>query len=176
MLKLIPLAVFMVIVGFLAKGLTLDPATLPSALLDKPAPEFSLPVLGDSQKTISGSDLGGSPYLLNVFASWCASCVVEHPLLVNLGIDEPSLMLVGLNYKDEPQAATQWLNRFGNPFKLVLDDREGLIGIDWGVVAVPETFVVDGSGIVRFKHTGPLNEKLIDGTIRPLIKTLSGQS
>ncbi|MBX2837637.1 MAG: DsbE family thiol:disulfide interchange protein [Gammaproteobacteria bacterium] len=172
-LRLVPLAIFLVLAGFLAKGLTLDSSTIPSALMDKPAPEFSLPILGDSNTVISGAQLTGAPYVLNVFASWCVSCVTEHPHLVKLAEENSDILLVGLNYKDQSDEAQGWLNRFGNPFELVLEDNEGRVGIDWGVVAVPETFVVDGAGVVRFKHTGPLDQTIIDTEIKPLLVRLS---
>lgn len=172
MLKFLPLAVFLVLAGFLARGLVLDPATIPSALQDKPAPEFSLPLLGEENSTFTTNDLKGSPYLLNVFASWCVSCVTEHPVLVELAKQNKDLRLVGLNYKDEPAAAQQWLARFGNPFEVVLDDSAGLVGIDWGVIAVPETFVIDADGVVRYKHTGPLDQTIIDEQLRPLLEEL----
>lgn len=176
MLKFVPLLVFLVLAGFLARGLMLDPATIPSALQDKPAPDFSLPLLGDENSTVTASDLKGSAYVLNVFASWCVSCVAEHPLLVELARQNSQMRLVGLNYKDEPEAALQWLARFGNPFEIVLDDRAGLVGIDWGVIAVPETFVVDAEGVVRFKHTGPLDQTIIDEKLRPLLEQLAAPS
>ena len=158
MLKILPLVVFLALVGFLAKGLTLDPAELPSPLIDKPAPAFELARLTDADVPFDSADMRGRVWLLNVWASWCAPCVEEHPVIVAFA-DESDVPVVGLNYKDDPEAATQWLSRLGNPFDAIADDRKGDVGIDWGVYGVPETFVIDTEGRVRYKHVGPLDDE-----------------
>ena len=177
MLKLLPLVVFLAMVGFLAKGLTLDPREVPSPLIDKPAPAFRLPTLATAG-TASGAefntaDMRGQVWVLNVFASWCASCVVEHPVLTRLARERP-VQLIGLNYKDTPDAAAAWLSRFGNPYSQLLDDRAGDVGLDWGVYGVPETFIIDQSGQVRYKHIGPVDDIALDDILYPLLDELLG--
>lgn len=172
MLKLIPLVVFLVLVGFLAKGLTLDPSELPSPLIDKPAPAFKLARLSaEEAEPFVSSDMQGKVWVLNVWASWCVACVSEHPLLVAFA-ENSDVPLVGLNYKDEPQAAMAWLGRLGNPYDIIADDRNGDVGIDWGVYGVPETFVIDAAGNVRYKHIGPVDEETIQTMITPLVQQL----
>lgn len=175
-LKLLPLALFAALAGFLAKGLTLDPAELPSPLIDKPAPAFSVARLAremgqPSPGEFSSAELDGQVWVLNVWASWCGPCVQEHPFLVALAQNRP-VPVVGLNYKDEPADAQAWLARLGDPFTHLLDDRHGDVGLDWGVYGVPETFVIDHEGRVRYKHVGPVDEKALVDTLIPLIDQL----
>lgn len=171
MVKLIPLVLFLALVGFLAKGLTLDPREVPSPLIDKPAPEFRLPTLPATGTDFKSADMQGQVWILNVWASWCRACVTEHPLLVDMAAEQ-RLPIMGLNYKDTPEAAMAWLGQLGNPYNRILDDREGRVGLDWGVYGVPETFVIDRSGQVRYKHIGPLNETAIENIVEPLIEEL----
>lgn len=175
MLKLIPLFVFLLLAAFLAKGLTLDPTELPSPLIDKPAPAFELTRLStaatEADTPFVSNEMLGQVWVLNVWASWCAACVDEHPLLVAFAADS-DVPLVGLNYKDEPDAARAWLARLGNPYDVIADDREGDVGIDWGVYGVPETFVIDAEGNVRYKHIGPVDEKTLRTMIGPLVEQL----
>lgn len=168
---LLPLIVFAVLLGFLAVGLKLDPREVPSPLIDKPAPPFKLPRLDVPEQALSLDDLKGKVWLLNVWASWCVACRVEHPLLVELA-GTNSVPIYGLNYKDKRDDALAWLSKHGNPYVASLSDAEGLVGIDFGVYGVPETFVIDRQGTVRFKHVGPLNPGVIDGKIVPLLKEL----
>ena len=169
---LIPLAVFIVLVGFLAVGLTLKPRELPSPLIDKPAPAFSLPLLATPAQKLSSADLRGKVWVLNVWASWCVACREEHATLVEMA----KLNLVpiyGLNYKDERGAALGWLERFGNPYVASLADTDGVVGIDYGVYGVPETFVIDKAGVIRRKFIGPVTPDAIRNEIAPLVAKLN---
>lgn len=169
-----PLVIFVVLVGFLAAGLRLDPHQVPSPLINRPAPAFDLPRLDDPQLTVSTQDLRGKVWLLNVWASWCVSCQQEHPLLVSLA-QTGRVPVYGLNYKDQREAALGWLARHGNPYVQSLSDTEGLVGIDYGVYGVPETFVVDKQGVIRHKHTGPVTPQDLSGTLLPLVEKLNAQ-
>ena len=179
-LKLLPLALFVAIAAFLAKGLSLDPTQLPSPLIDKPAPEFTVARLGrepgdPSDGDFVSQDMLGQVWVLNVWASWCGPCIAEHPYLVSLAQQRP-IPVVGLNYKDEPGDAQQWLARYGDPFAHVLDDRDGDVGLDWGVYGVPETFVIDQSGRVRYKHVGPVDEVGLTQKLIPIIDQLQKET
>jgi cytochrome c biogenesis protein CcmG/thiol:disulfide interchange protein DsbE len=168
---LVPLGVFLVLVAFLAVGLTLNPREVPSPLIDKPAPPFTLAQLHQPNLVFSQKDMQGQVWLLNVWASWCASCRDEHPLLVELakgGI----VPIVGLNYKDKPDEGKAWLKRFGDPYVLSVADSEGRVGIDFGVYGVPETFVIDRKGIIRYKQIGAITRQVLDAKILPLIREL----
>lgn len=171
---LLPLIVFAVLVGFLAVGLNLNPREVPSPLIDKPAPAFTLPLLDAPDKQLAAQDLRGQVWLLNVWASWCAACLQEHPLLVELA-KTGSVKLYGLNYKDNRDDALAWLQRHGNPYVQSVSDTEGLVGIDFGVYGVPETFVIDRQGVIRLKHIGPVTPAALRDTILPLVAKL-GQS
>ncbi len=168
---LIPLLLFVVMVAFLAVGLKLDPREVPSPLIGKPAPTFNLPQLGDPNQSFGDSNLRGQVSLLNVWASWCVSCRQEHPLLLKLA-KQNILPIYGLNYKDEREAALDWLKRLGNPYTVSAFDAEGKVGIEWGVYGVPETFVIDKKGVIRHKHTGPITEEAWQKTLLPLITQL----
>lgn len=175
MLKfLIPLLVFLVLAVFLAIGLNLNPREIPSPLIDKPAPSFTLKTLDDQSRSLSTADLKGQVWLLNVWASWCVSCRAEHPVLNRLA-GQKLAVIIGLNYKDEPEAANNWLTRLGNPYDVSVLDTEGLTGIDWGVYGVPETFVIDKRGVVRYKHTGPVTDNDIKEIFLPLLNTLQAE-
>lgn len=176
MLKyVIPLILFIVIAAFLAIGLNLNPKEIPSPLIDKPAPAFTAAKLNTPERTLSDADLKGKVWLLNVWASWCVSCREEHPVLNELARQQ-AVIIIGLNYKDEPDAARQWLATLGNPYNDSIMDRDGRIGLNWGVYGVPETFVVDKKGIVRHKHTGPVTQDAIQNTLLPLIGKLQAKS
>jgi len=167
---LLPLILFFVMVGFLAKGLFLDPRKVPSPLIGKPAPAFVAPILGDSSKMFSSTDMKGKVWLLNTWASWCAACRDEHPLLVEmLAHDIP---LYGLAYKDTDEASLQMLKELGNPYILSATDTDGRIGIDYGVYGVPETYVIDKEGIIRYKQIGPITPDSLRNIILPLLKEL----
>lgn len=168
-----PLALFVVLLGFLAAGLRLDPKAVPSPLVNRPAPAFSLPLVHQPQQQLSLADLRGQVWLLNVWASWCVACRAEHPLLVDLA-RSAEVPLYGLNYKDQRDDAVRWLARFGNPYQASLSDTQGLVGIDYGVYGVPETFVIDQQGVIRHKQTGPLTPEVLAQTILPLVRRLRG--
>jgi cytochrome c biogenesis protein CcmG/thiol:disulfide interchange protein DsbE len=169
---LIPLGVFLVIAAFLLVGLSLDPREVPSPLIGKPAPAFRLAQLHEPGKTLANDDLKGQVWLLNVWASWCVSCRVEHPLLVELARANV-VPIIGLNYKDEPVAGKQWLAQNGDPYKLSIVDRDGRVGIDFGVYGVPETFVVDKHGVIRYKQIGPITAEALEKKILPLVRELA---
>ncbi|MBI3154964.1 MAG: DsbE family thiol:disulfide interchange protein [Burkholderiales bacterium] len=170
---LIPLAVFVVLAGFLAVGLRLDPREVPSPLVGKPAPAFVLPRLEAPAARVARDELLGRPWVLNVWASWCVPCLAEHPLVTELA-RTTGVPVVGLNYKDKHEDATGWLARHGNPYAMVLVDRDGAVGIDYGVYGVPETFVVDKDGIIRHKQIGPITPEALREDILPLLRGLGG--
>ncbi len=143
-----------------------DRDVLPSALIGKPAPAFELPVLHDPHIKVSSTELRGAPYVLNVWGSWCAACRDEHPILTKFA-ETKRVRVIGYNWKDEPADALRWLEQLGNPFVLVLSDIEGRTAIDWGVTAAPETFLVDASGVVRWKYSGALSQRVIDTQLIP---------
>ena len=168
---LLPLAIFLVLVGFLAIGLKLNPREVPSPLVGKPAPAFTLPQLAQPGQSLSQQDLKGQVWLLNVWASWCVACRAEHPLLVELA-KQGIVPIYGLNYKDKRDDALIWLKRLGDPYVVSLSDTEGLVGIDYGVYGVPETFVIDKRGVIRHKQIGPVTEDALRDTILPLVEKL----
>lgn len=170
---LLPLLLFLAIAAFLAVGLKRNPRDLPSPLVGKPAPYFRAAVLGQPGIQFSPSDLHGKVWLLNVWASWCASCRVEHPVLMRFA-DRGLVPVIGLNHKDKADAGLQWLQTHGNPYRLSVYDPDGRIGIDYGVYGVPETFVIDGKGHIRLRHAGPVTEELLDNRIIPLVNKLNG--
>jgi cytochrome c biogenesis protein CcmG, thiol:disulfide interchange protein DsbE len=170
---LIPLAVFVVMAAFLAVGLKLDPREVPSPLIDKPAPAFTLPRLDSPDKTLSPADLKGQVWLFNVWASWCVSCRQEHPLLVELS-RTGEVPIYGLDYKDDIGAAHDWLDRMGNPYLASVVDADGRVGIDYGVYGVPETYLIDKEGTIRYKQIGPLTPAVIEKKILPMVRELNG--
>ncbi len=172
---LTPLVIFAVLVAFLAMGLELNPREVPSPLVDRPAPRFSLPLLHDSEKKLGPADLTAKVWVLNVWASWCVSCRAEHPVL-NEWNQNGKVLLIGLNYKDESNDALNWLKQLGNPYTYSVIDRDGRIGLDWGVYGVPESFVVDKRGIIRYKHIGPITVEDLKKTLIPLLERLNAES
>ncbi|WP_455387627.1 DsbE family thiol:disulfide interchange protein [Petrachloros mirabilis] len=171
---LLPLGLFAVVVGFLAVGLTLNPREVPSPFIGKPAPDFVLPRLDDPEKVFSPKDLAGQVWLLNIWASWCSGCKEEHPALMQLAKDG-SVPIYGMDYKDQRAEALTWLKRHGNPYPLSAMDEAGRIGIDYGVYGVPETFVIDKKGIIRYKQIGPLDQESLSRKVLPLVKELQNQ-
>lgn len=174
-LFILPLIVFLGMSGFLARGLFLDPSKLPSPLIDKPAPHIQLPQLHTPDSQFNSADMIGQVWMLNVWASWCTACRVEHPFFIALS-ENRLLPIVGLNYKDKPEEAKTWLNQLGNPYAFIAADTDGGVGIDWGVYGVPETFIIGRKGRIRYKHVGPVDQQSMDETILPLIKTLKAES
>lgn len=168
---LLPLVLFLVLVVFLAIGLSRDPREIPSPLVNKPAPAFTLPVLSEPQRSFKTEEMRGKVWLLNAWASWCAACQDEHPLLLQLA-QTKLVPIYGLDYKDERPAALAWLEELGNPYTLSLSDTDGRVGIDYGVYGVPETFVIDREGIIRYKHIGPITAEALQKKIIPLVKEL----
>jgi cytochrome c biogenesis protein CcmG, thiol:disulfide interchange protein DsbE len=168
---LLPLLIVGLLFALLAVGLTLDPRSVPSPLIGKPAPAFVLPRLSDPQQAVSVADWRGEPCLVNVWASWCASCRDEHPLLLELA-RQGEVPIYGLNYKDQWDEALAWLARFGNPYRESAFDAEGRAGLDWGVYGVPETFVLDRQGRIRHKHIGVITRQDLEQTLLPLLRQL----
>jgi cytochrome c biogenesis protein CcmG/thiol:disulfide interchange protein DsbE len=171
---LIPLGIFLGICGFLAVGLKLDPREVPSPLINKPAPAFALTRLDDPAKKVSRDDLLGKVWMLNVWASWCVACRIEHPHLLAFARAK-RMPIYGLNYKDERQAGQRWLAQNGDPYDFSLFDNDGRVGIDFGVYGVPETFVIDKKGVIRFKQIGPLTPEVIEREVIPLLAQLNAQ-
>jgi cytochrome c biogenesis protein CcmG, thiol:disulfide interchange protein DsbE len=171
----LPLIAFITLAGFLFAGLRLDPREVPSPLINKPAPAFDLPVLGAAQR-VNQDTYKGKVWLLNVWASWCVSCKDEHPLFVALSKRGELKNLVGLNYKDQTAPAMKWLSDLGNPYTLSIVDADGRVGIDYGVYGVPETFVMDKRGVIRYKHIGPVSEKAWLDKIKPLLTKLEAEA
>lgn len=169
---LIPLALFLVLAGFLAVGLNLNPREVPSPLIGKPAPAFELTRLDAPELRLKRDDLLGKVWVLNVWASWCAPCREEHPLVVELARRKLA-PVYGLNYKDTRPAGMTFLAQLGNPYEASLFDADGRVGIDYGVYGVPETFVVDKQGTIRYKQIGPLTPEVIEKKIVPLLKELN---
>ena len=168
---LLPLAIFILLIGFLAVGLKLDPREVPSPLVGKAAPAFELPLLHQPDKRFSPGDMRGKVWLLNVWASWCVSCREEHPVLVALA-KRGVMPVLGLNYKDKGDEATAWLKQFGNPYDLSVVDTDGRIGIDYGVYGVPETYLIDAEGVIRYKQIGPITAAILEQKILPLAMAL----
>lgn len=168
---LIPLILFVVLLVFLAIGLTRDPREVPSPLINKPAPVFSLQQLHEPQKTFDSKSMLGQVWLLNTWASWCVACREEHPILMEYAKTK-SVKLIGLDYKDKPEEGMKWLARFGNPYDLSISDLDGRVGIDFGVYGVPETFLIDKQGVIRYKQIGPVTPQALKEKIIPLIQEL----
>lgn len=168
---LIPLIVFLVVVAFFAVGLRLDSSVVPSALIGKAAPSFELPRLDSGQQSFRPERMIGQTWVLNVWASWCVACRDEHSILIDLS--SRGIPVVGLNYKDEAAEARKWLRDWGDPYQVTAVDYEGSAAIDWGVYGVPETFVIDSSGIIVYKHVGPVTDDTVREKILPFFEESS---
>jgi cytochrome c biogenesis protein CcmG/thiol:disulfide interchange protein DsbE len=168
------LGVFVALVALLAIGLRLNPREVPSPLIGKPAPAFELPLLYSPDKRFSEKDMLGKVWIMNVWASWCPPCLAEHPVVAQLS-RAGLVPIVGLNYKDVRDDALPWLARNGNPYQLIAFDGDGRIGIDYGVYGVPETYVIDRKGVIRYKHIGPLTADVVRDKLEPLVKQLAAQ-
>ncbi len=167
----IPLAIFAVLVVLFWRGLSLDPNEMPSALLNKPVPKFSLPRLLVAQELRDEKLLQGQVALLNVWATWCVTCREEHAFLNQL--QKQGAHIIGIDYKDNTADAQRWIAELGNPYDDIIVDEEGRLGLDLGVFGAPETYVVDKQGVIRYKHIGDLNQKVWDETIQPIVKALN---
>lgn len=172
MKRLLPLCVFVVLAGFLAAGLRLDPRHIPSPLVGRPAPHFELTQLHDPGQTFAPGDLLGQVWLLNVWASWCVSCRDEHALLTALS-RAGVVPIYGLAYKDGRERSLAFLRSFGDPYVLSVEDPGGRVGIDYGVYGVPETYLIDKAGVIRFKRIGPLTIEVVEKTVVPMVAQLS---
>ena len=168
----LPLILFAVMAAFLFRGLSLDPQSMPSALIDRPLPEFTLPALGED-RTLSRGDLLGQVALLNVWATWCVSCRVEHPFLQQIA--DSGVPIYGVNYKDEDAAALRWLQELGNPYRANIADHEGGLGLDLGVYGAPETYLLDAAGVIRYRHVGVVDEREWQTVLEPLYLELTAQ-
>jgi cytochrome c biogenesis protein CcmG/thiol:disulfide interchange protein DsbE len=168
---LLPLAVLLILIGFFAVGLNLDPTRLPSTLIDQPAPEFELPTLADPTVMTSLSDLRGQPVLVNVWGSWCVGCRQEHGVLMMIAASG-EIPIYGLNYKDPVESAREFLRVGGDPYIVSAVDLDGRVGMDWGVYGAPETFLIDAEGHIRFKYIGPLSEQAWREELLPLVRAL----
>ena len=166
-----PFVIFVVLAGFLFVGLSLNPREVPSPLIDKPAPAFTLPQLHDPSKQFSAAEMKGQVWLLNVWASWCVSCRQEHPVLMDLS-RKNIVPIYGLDYKDKRPEGLAWLQNGGDPYVLSAMDVDGRIGIDYGVYGVPETYVIDKQGIIRYKQIGPVTVQSLQEKILPLVAEL----
>lgn len=169
---IVPLAIFVVLCIFLGIGLTRDPRLVPSPFIDKPAPSFTLGKLHEPQATFSPEEMKGKVWLLNVWASWCPACKVEHPVLNDIS-RKGIVPIVGLNYKDARMDATRWLQQNGDPYLLSVWDNDGKVGIDYGVYGAPETFVIDKLGVIRYKQIGPITPEVLEKTLLPLLAKLN---
>jgi len=165
----LPLILFTLLAMALFRGLSLDPTAMPSALIDRPLPAFTLPALGDDSR-LSQANLQGQVALLNVWATWCVSCRVEHPYLKQLA--DQGIPIFGLNYKDDDQQALRWLSELGNPYRATIADREGTLGLDLGVYGAPETYLLDANGVVRYRHVGVVDEAVWRDTLEPMYTSL----
>lgn len=168
---LVPLGMFAALVAFLWVGLGKDPSLVPSPLIGKPAPAFRVAQLHDANSQIGNADMLGKVWLLNVWASWCASCRHEHPLFMELARAR-LVPIYGLNYKDKREDGVNWLSQLGDPYVVSAFDLDGRVGIDYGVYGVPETYVIDRQGIIRYKHVGPVTMEALQTKILPLVKEL----
>lgn len=172
---LVPLVGFLVLAGFLLRGLWLNPREVPSPLIGKPAPVFEKAKLASPNEVFSSKDMAGQVWILNVWASWCTPCRVEHPLMNELAAKN-IVPIIGMNYKDTPEAGRKWLAELGDPYTTTFIDYDGRLGIDFGVYGVPETFLIDKNGIIRHKHIGPLTPEALRDTILPKVKELNAAS
>jgi len=166
----LPLIIFLILAGFFWRGLSLDPTAMPSALIDQPMPEFSLATLKAADQLKTPADLKGQVTLLNVWATWCVSCRIEHPYLLTLKAQ--GIPIVGVNYKDDVVAARKWLIDLADPYLYSLVDLDGRLGIDLGVFGAPETYVLDKNGVIRFKHVGVVNDKVWKEKLLPIVNAL----
>jgi len=170
-LLLVPFSLFLVLTAYFVVGLKRDPSSIPSVLIDRPLPAFDLAPIKGQTEGFAASDLEGKVTLVNIFASWCVSCIIEHPVLMEIAASD-SVLLTGIDWKDKPGEGMRWLNRNGNPYALIGDDADGRTAIDFGVTGAPETFVVDKTGRIRYKQVGPITPRVWREQLKPLIDKL----
>lgn len=173
--RIVPIAIFLVIAGFFAFGLSRDPSKIPTVMIDRPLPDFELPSLRDGEGMVSEDTLLGQTSLVNVFGSWCVACLQEHPTLMRLSANN-DVNIVGVNWRDERQDAMTWLERHGDPYKQIIFDADSELAIELGVTGAPETFIVDPNGRIRFKQVGPITENVFKQTIRPILETIAAEA
>ena len=170
-----PLALFIVLGAYFAVGLNHDPSRIPSVLIDRPLPPIDLPPIDGFEKGFSSSDIEGEVAIISIFGSWCASCVIEHPMLMEIAASG-NVALVGIDWKDPKGAGAQWLNKYGNPYDFVGDDASGGTAIDLGVTGAPESFIVDAGGRIRYKQVGPITPQIWRNELKPLIERLKEEA
>lgn len=173
-LLLLPLLAFLAVGAYFAAGLTRDPSRVPSVLIDKPLPEFDLPAIDGFDDGIAARDFAGQVALINIFGSWCVSCIIEHPVLMEIAASE-NVPIIGIDWKDKPGAGAAWLAKHGNPYTAIGDDAQGRTAINLGVTGAPETFVVDKRGRIRYKHVGPITRVVWREDLKPLVERLQGE-
>ncbi len=169
-----PLIAFAAIAAWFAVGLRQDPSRIPSVLIDQPLPTFTLPAIEGRDNPLSSEYVKGEVALINVFASWCIPCAIEHPVLMQIAEDE-DILIAGINWKEKPGDGAAWLARLGDPYDFIGDDADGRVAIDFGVTGAPETFVVDRKGRIRLKQVGPITEQIWEQDIRPVVRRLQAE-
>ncbi len=169
----LPLGIFVVLAVLFWRGLSLDPTAMPSALIDRPMPSYSLPTLASPDQLTTEAALKGQVTLVNLWATWCVACKVEHPYLIELA--QQGIAIVGINYKDEDTAAKQWLKTLGNPYRYNIVDKSGRLGIDLGVYGAPETYIVDKDGLIRYRHVGVIDDNVWQQTLKPIVDQLNAE-
>lgn len=173
-IRFIPLILFVLLGALLYRGLFLNPQAMPSAMIGKPLPEFSLPTLMATDSQVGRDDLKGNIVLLNVWATWCVQCKYEHPYLLNIAKNS-RVKLYGLNFTDDHNSAIKWLKEFENPYIFSIFDEQGALGLDIGVFGAPETFIIDHKGLIRKRFAGPINEQVWQQEFLPLIATIEAE-
>ena len=172
LIYLLPLGIFLILAVYFAVGLTKDPRKLPSTLINREVPAFNLPAIQGYERGFSSKDLLGQVTLVNIFGSWCVACLAEHPFLMKLKKDNV-IPIYGIDWREKSDgAATKWLQRHGDPYTLIGDDRDSRVSIDFGVTGAPESFIVDKKGVVRYKHIGPIYPETWADTLLPIVEEL----
>ncbi|MEM9616543.1 MAG: DsbE family thiol:disulfide interchange protein [Pseudomonadota bacterium] len=171
---ILPLTAFVALLAYFAIGLQRDPSAIPSVLIDKPAPQFDLPAIDGRETGLSTVDLKGEVSLVNFFGSWCVSCRIEHPLLMQLS-QAGEIPIYGIDWKDPPGAGTAWLERHGDPYTKIGDDADGRVAIDFGITGAPETFIIDRNARIRYKYAGPITPQIWEEDLAPIIQQLRNE-
>ncbi|MEO1552937.1 MAG: DsbE family thiol:disulfide interchange protein [Pseudomonadota bacterium] len=173
--RILPIGVFLVLIVFMAIGLTRDPSVIPTEMIDRELPQFQLPALHDPEYTVRTEDLTGETTLVNVFGSWCVACLQEHPTLMQLSRDR-TVRIIGVNWRDKREDALAWLEKHGDPYTRIVFDAESDLVIEMGVTGAPETFIVDPGGRIRYKQIGPITPEVWQDTIRPVIDAIAAEN